>query len=284
MMRTLRILLDNVKFEHTIFALPFAYLGMALAAGGLPTWGQASWVTLAMAGARTLAMSLNRVIDAESDARNPRTAGRPIPRGLLSGRSVWLLAAASLVVMLISAWQLNPLCLALSPLAIIVLVVYPYTKRFTWLSHAVLGLADGIAPVGGWIAVTGSFAPEAILLGGVVAAWVGGFDLIYACQDVDFDRREGLYSVPARFGIPAALTLSVWTHVAGAALLAAVGWLMGLSWPFWAGWLITCGLLVYEHRLVKPDDLSRLDVAFFNINGYIAVVVFVFTLASLYVW
>ena len=173
-MRTLRILLDNIKFEHTIFALPFAYLGMVLAADGLPTWGQAIWITLAMGSARTLAMSLNRVIDAETDARNPRTAGRPIPRGLLSGRAVWLLAGASLVVLLISAWQLNPLCLALSPLAIIVLVVYPYTKRFTWLSHAVLGLADGIAPMGGWIAVTGAFAPETILLGGVVAAWVGG--------------------------------------------------------------------------------------------------------------
>jgi 4-hydroxybenzoate polyprenyltransferase len=279
----LRVLLDNIKFEHTIFALPFAYLGMVLAAGGLPTWSQALWVTGAMAGARTLAMSLNRVIDAGIDARNPRTAGRPIPRGLISGRAVWLLAAVSLVVLLISAWQLNPLCLTLSPLAVIVLVAYSYTKRFTWLTHAILGLADGIAPMGGWIAVTGSFAPETILLGGVVAAWVGGFDLIYACQDVEFDRREGLYSVPARFGIPAALTLSIWTHVAGAAMLASVGCLMGLSWPFWVGWLITCGLLIYEHRLVNPDDLSKLDVAFFNINGYIAVVVFVFTLASLYV-
>ena len=282
-MRTIRILLDNIRFEHTVFALPFAYLGMVLAARGLPTLGQVIWVTVAMAAARTLAMSLNRVIDAETDARNPRTAGRPIPRGLLTRRSVWLLSLVSLVVLLVSAWLLNDLCLKLAPLAVGVLVVYPYTKHFTWLSHGVLGLADAIAPMGGWIAVTAGFAWEGVLLAAAVGIWIAGFDLIYACQDVDFDRREGLHSIPARFGIPAALNLSSLMHVLTALLLAALGLVMGLGWPFWAGWLAACALLAYEHRLVSPTDLSRLDMAFFNVNGYIAIVVFLGTFASLYV-
>ncbi len=282
-MRVIRTLLDNIRFEHTVFALPFAYLGMVLAARGLPSWGQLLWVMLAMAGARTLAMSVNRIVDAAQDARNPRTAGRPIPSGRLSARSVWMLSAVSLVVLLVAAWQLNPLCLMLSPLAVAVLVIYPYTKRFTWLSHWALGLADAIAPAGGWIAVTAAFAPETVLLAAAVGVWIAGFDLIYACQDVDFDRREGLHSVPARFGVAAALNLSVIMHVLTALLLAAVGLAMSLGWPFWAGWAIACGLLVYEHRLVSPTDLSRLNMAFFNVNGYIAIVVFVFTLASIYV-
>jgi 4-hydroxybenzoate polyprenyltransferase len=281
-MRTLRVLLDNIRFEHTIFALPFAYLGMVLAARGLPAWSQILWVTLAMAGARTLAMSVNRVIDAAQDARNPRTAGRPIPTGKLSAVNVWLLSLVSLVILLVAAWQLNDLCLRLAPLAAAVLVIYPYTKRFTWLSHWVLGLADAIAPVGGWIAVTAAFAPETILLGAAVGVWITGFDLIYACQDVDFDRREGLYSIPAQFGVAASLNLSTLMHVLTALLLAAVGITMGLAWPFWAGWLAACALLTYEHRLVSPADLSRLDMAFFNVNGYIAIVVFAGTLASIY--
>lgn len=282
-MRVIRTLLDNIRFEHTVFALPFAYLGTVLAARGLPSWGQILWVTLAMAGARTLAMSVNRIVDAAQDARNPRTAGRPMPSGRLNAHSVWLLSAVSLAVLLVAAWQLNPLCLMLSPLAVAVLVIYPYTKRFTWLSHWVLGLADGIAPMGGWIAVTAAFAPETVLLGAAVGVWITGFDLIYACQDVDFDRREGLYSIPAQFGVAAALGLSTLMHVLTALLLAAVGLSMSLGWPFWAGWLIACALLVYEHRLVSPTDLSRLNMAFFNVNGYIAIVVFVFTLASIYV-
>ena len=283
-MRTIRILLDNIKFEHTIFALPFAYLGMVLAARGLPTLGQVVWVTVAMAGARTLAMSLNRVIDAETDARNPRTAGRPIPRGLLSRRSVWLLSLVSLVVLLFAAWQLNDLCLKLAPLAVVVLVVYPYTKRFTWLSHWVLGLADAIAPMGGWLAVTASFAWEGILLAAAVGIWIAGFDLIYACQDVDFDRREGLHSIPARFGIAAALNLSILDARADARCCwPPWGWSWAWAGPSGLGWLAACALLAYEHRLVSPTDLSRLDMAFFNVNGYIAMVVFLGTFASLFV-
>ena len=282
-MRTLRILLDNIRFEHTIFALPFAYLGMILAGRGWPGWGQVFWVTLAMAGARTAAMSLNRLIDARIDARNPRTAGRPIPGGRLPPRAVLLLSGASLAVLLFSAAMLNDLCLRLAPVAMLVLVVYPYTKRFTWLSHWVLGLADAIAPMGGWLAVSPFFSGEALLLSAAVAVWIAGFDLIYACQDVDFDRQEGLYSFPAQFGVAASLNLSTAMHVATAALLAVLGAVMGLSWPYWLGWLAAGALLVYEHRLVSPHDLSRLDLAFFNVNGYIALVVFVGTLASLYV-
>ena len=282
-MKRLAVYLEAVKFEHTIFALPFAYLGMALAARGLPTLAQFIWVTLAMAGARTLAMGANRLIDARLDALNPRTAGRALPRGRMSGAEMVALCLASFAVLTISAWQLNPLCLLLLPGAVVVLVGYPYTKRFTWLSHWVLGLADGLAPVGGWIAVTGQLAWEPVVMGLAVGLWIGGFDLIYACQDVDFDRANGLYSVPAQFGIPAALNLSTFSHAATVALFAWLGVSLGLAWPYWLGLLAAAGLLSYEHTLVKPDDLSRLGLAFFNVNGYIAVVVCVATFAALLV-
>jgi 4-hydroxybenzoate polyprenyltransferase len=278
----LGVYLEAVKFEHTIFALPFAYLGMCLAAGGLPTLAQFFWVTTAMAGARTLAMAANRLIDARLDALNPRTAGRALPRGLVSQLEMTALCLVALVVLTVSAWQLNPLCLVLMPGAVVVLVGYPYTKRFTWLSHWVLGLADGLAPVGGWIAVTGQLAWEPVVLGAAVGLWIGGFDLIYACQDVAFDRAHGLYSIPARFGLAAALNLSTAAHALTVLLLGWLGWQLALAWPYWLGLLAALGLLTYEHSLVRPDDLSRLDVAFFNINGYIAVVVFAFTLAALF--
>jgi len=279
-MKVIRILLENIKFEHTIFALPFAYLGMILAARGLPTWQQAFWVTTAMVGARTLAMSLNRLIDAEIDARNPRTAGRPIPRGLLHPRAVIWMSLGALGLFLLSAWMLNDLCFRLAPLAIVVLVFYPYTKRFTWLSHWILGLADAMAPMGGWLAVSPAFTWEGILLSAAVAAWISGFDLIYACQDVDFDRSEGLYSIPAQFGVATALNLSIAMHMVTALFLAILGLVMALGWPYWLGWLVAVALLIYEHRLVSPDDLSRLDIAFFNVNGYIAIIVFLATLAG----
>lgn len=282
-MRRVALYLEAVKFEHTIFALPFAYLGMALAAGGLPTLAQFWWVTLAMAGARTLAMAANRLIDWRLDALNPRTAGRALPRGLLSAAEMVGLCVVSFFVLALAAWQLNDLCLQLLPPAVVVLVGYPYTKRFTWLSHWVLGLADGLAPVGGWIAVTGQLAWQPLVLGLAVGIWIAGFDLIYACQDVDFDRAHGLYSVPARFGVAAALRLSSASHALTVALLALLGYAMGLGFPFWLGLAVAAALLIYEHRLVRPDDLSRLDVAFFNVNGYIAVIVFIGTFASLFV-
>ena len=276
-----RLLAENVKFEHSIFALPFAYLGMMLGRGGLPTWHQFIWITLAMLGARTLAMSLNRLIDREIDRRNPRTAGRPIPSGRLSPASVAAMSVASGLLLFVAAWQLNDLAVKLFPVALVFLVGYHYTKRFTWLSHAVLGLADGGAPLGGWVAVTDRLDAPGILLGLAVAFWVGGFDLLYACQDVDFDRANGLHSIPARFGIPTAVRLARAWHTATLACLAGVGILLALGPLYWVGLALTAVLLAYEHTIVTPTNLSRLDVAFFNMNGYLAVVMFVFTTAAL---
>jgi len=277
----LRTFLEAIKFEHTVFALPFAYLGMLLAAGGAPTLAQFFWITVAMGAARTLAMALNRLIDREIDARNPRTAGRALPRRLISAPEMALFAALAGVVLVVAAWQLNPLCVQLLPGAVVVLVGYSYTKRFTWMSHAVLGLADALAPIGGWIAVTGSLAPEALLLGFAVGIWIAGFDVLYACQDVDFDRANGLHSIPARFGIPVALNVAKAAHVLTVLALVLLGVSLGLGVLYWAGVVAAAGLLIYEHSLLKPDDLSRLDMAFFNINGYIAVVLFLATAGDL---
>ncbi len=283
MAERLRLLLDSIKFEHSIFALPFAYLGMVLAVRGFPSWEKILWISVAMVGARTLAMATNRVADAYYDALNPRTANRAIPKGHLSRRDMGLLAAAGLGAMFFAAWMLNPLCFQLAPLAVVVLVGYSWTKRFTWMSHAVLGLADGLAPAGGWIAVTGSVDLPAILLTLAVALWIGGFDLIYACQDVEFDRQFRLHSVPARFGVGAALWSSAAAHILTVLLLALVGAALGLGVLYWVGLVLATVLLVYEHYLVRPDDLSKLSVAFFNVNGYVAVIVFVFTVGGLYV-
>ncbi|MHB1004841.1 MAG: UbiA-like polyprenyltransferase [Chloroflexota bacterium] len=282
-MKRVALYLEAVKFEHTVFALPFAYLGMVLAARGLPTVAQFFWITLAMGGARTLAMAANRLIDWRIDALNPRTAGRALPRGLVSVAEMAGLCVAAFAVLAFAAWQLNDLALQLMPLAAVWLVGYPYTKRFTWLSHWVLGVADGIAPVGGWIAVTGSLGWEPLVMGLAVAIWIAGFDLIYACQDLDFDRAHGLYSIPAQFGVPAALRLSSFSHVLTVALLAVLGYGLGLGLPYWLGLAVAAGLLIYEHSIVHPHDLSRLDLAFFNLNGYIAVVVFAGAFLALFV-
>ena len=279
----LRLLLDSIRFEHTVFALPFAYLGMILAADGLPTLAQFVWITVAMASARTLAMSANRIIDRHLDARNPRTASRPLPSGRLKLWEMRAMALVSLAVFLLAAAMLNTLALVLAPVAAVVVVGYSYTKRFTWTSHFILGWADGIAPAGGWIAVTGSLSWEPVLMAFAVAAWIGGFDMLYACQDYDFDRQSGLHSIPQKFGIAAALWSAKAMHLLTAASLLAIGPWMGLGWPFYVGWALAAGLLIYEHRLVSPTDLSRLNLAFFSVNGYIAVIVFVFTFASIYV-
>jgi 4-hydroxybenzoate polyprenyltransferase len=278
-----RHFLDAIKFEHTVFALPFAYVAMVLAAGGWPGARVVLWVTLAMVGARTLAMSVNRLVDRWIDARNPRTRGRHLPAGLLRPGAVLAAAVAAGALLFVSAWMLNPLCLALAPLAVVFLVGYSYTKRFTWLSHWILGFTDGIAAAGGWIAVREQFDPPAFVLWFALTVWIAGFDLIYACQDVAFDRAEGLHSVPARFGIPAALAAARVCHVLTVAAFVALGWQMGLGWLYWAGVVAVAGLLVYEHSLVSPRDLSRLDVAFFNVNGYIAVVLFAAVLGGLWV-
>lgn len=277
-----RILMENVKFEHSIFALPFAYLGMVLAARGLPTLHQFVWITVAMISARTLAMSVNRLADWPEDTRNPRTMRRPLPQGLLGGWEVAGFAVASLAILTFAAWQLNTLALQLLPLAVVILVGYNFTKRFTWLCHFILGLADGGAPFGGWIAVTGTLSWEPVLLALALGFWVGGFDLIYACQDVDFDRANGLYSLPARFGIAVSLTQARIWHALTILLLAIVGILSALSWPYWLGLAVASALLAYEHSLVSPNDLSRLNMAFFNVNGYIAVIVFAAAAFSIY--
>ena len=250
----LRLLLDSIRFEHTIFALPFAYLGMALAADGLPTLWQFAWITVAMASARTLAMSANRIIDRHLDAQNPRTASRPLAVGQAEAvGDAGDGAGISGRVPVLAAGMLNTLALMLAPVAAIVVVGYSYTKRFTWTSHFILGWADGIAPAGGWIAVTGSLSWEPVLMAFAVAAWIGGFDMLYACQDYDFDRQNGLHSIPQKWGIAAALRWAKVMHVLTAASLLAIGPWMGLGFPYYIGWAIAAGLLVYEHRLVSPN-------------------------------
>ena len=277
-----RIYLDAIKFEHTLFALPFAYLGMILASRGWPGWPIVVWTTLAMAGARTGAMAANRLIDAGLDARNPRTATRAIPQGLMSRPEMLGLATGGFALLHIAAWRLNGLALALAPIAMLAVTLYSYTKRFTWGSHWILGLVDGIAPVGGWIAVTGTFSLEAIVLALAVMFWIGGFDVLYGMQDVEFDRQHGLHSIPARFGVRKALWTTRASHAATIVMLLALGNISNLGWPYWVGvGLIGC-LLTYENLLLKPHDLSRLNIAFFNINGYIAIVALASTIMG--VW
>jgi 4-hydroxybenzoate polyprenyltransferase len=266
-------MVDAIKFEHTVFALPFAYIAMALAAGGWPGGWTVGWATAAMVGARTCAMATNRVVDRVIDARNPRTAERHLPTGTLSVGELRLLAAAGAALMLVAAAMLNPLCLALAPAALVFLVGYSYTKRFTWTSHWILGFTDGMAAAGGWIAVRAAFDAPAFILWFALTVWIAGFDLIYACQDVAVDRAQGLYSVPARFGVAAALAVARLNHALTAVALAVLGWSTGLGLLYWVGWAAVVALLAYEHSLVSPRDLSRLDVAFFNVNGYIALIV-----------
>ncbi|BDP40263.1 4-hydroxybenzoate octaprenyltransferase [Deinococcus aetherius] len=267
--------LDLVKFEHTVFALPFAYAGMLLASmqargTGWPGWHVLLWVTVAMAAARTAAMGANRVIDRFIDARNPRTAGREVPSGKVSPAQAWVLVAGSLAVLTFAAAQLNPLCLALLPLAVVFLVGYPYTKRFTWLCHAWLGVTDGAAAAGGWIAVTGEFALGAWLLWAVVLFWMIGLDVIYATLDYRFDLANGIKSIPARFGIPPALRIAAASHALTFVLLALVGVVTGASFWYGLAVLIMGGILLYEHRLVNPQDLGRVNVAFFDANMWLA--------------
>ncbi|KYH31049.1 UbiA-like polyprenyltransferase [Neomoorella mulderi] len=279
--RKLKIFLEMIKFEHTIFALPFAYLGAFLAAGGRPALAQLSWITLAMIGARTAAMSLNRLIDRHIDALNPRTAGRALPRGLLSAAEVWLYTVLSFGLLFYAAMQLNRLCVQLLPIAVFVLVIYSYTKRWTWACHLVLGLADALAPVGAWVAVRAAIDLPAVVLGLGMGSWVAGFDIIYACQDYDFDRRYGIHSIPARFGKARALIIARYLHALAILMLALVGLLLHLGLIYFLGVLLAAVILIYEHRLVSPEDLSRLNLAFLNLNGYLSVLMFVFTFLAL---
>ncbi len=273
----LRIFLEMIKFEHTVFALPFALAGALMAAKGLPPADKILWIVAAAVCARTAAMSFNRYADAEIDARNPRTQERAIPKGLLRREfALWMTVLCSLAFVGCAA-ALNRLAFLLSPVALLVVLGYSYTKRFTSLSHFILGLALGIAPAGAWIGVKGTLEWPAVVLSLAVLAWVAGFDLIYACQDVQFDRQFGLYSIPARFGISTALRLSSILHGFTVILLGLSGYLAGLGSWFYVGVVAIAGLLVYDHLLVHPDDLSRLEQAFFTVNSWVGVTMFAFT-------
>lgn len=269
-----------VKVEHTVFALPFAYVGAFLAVGGVPTAHDLLWITLAMVGARSLAMALNRLIDAGIDAANPRTAGRELPSGALGIGSVAAFCAASLALFLLAVWQLAPLVRTLWPIPVAAFVVYPYLKRFTWLCHAWLGAVDGLAPVGGWVAVRGTLPWQAWVLGGAVATWVAGFDVFYSLYDLEVDREQGLHSVASRFGERGAFVAARALHLLTVAMLLAVGAGLAVGWPYWVGVAVVGCLLLYEHSLVRPGDLRRLDAAFFTMNGLISIAFFVFVLAS----
>jgi 4-hydroxybenzoate polyprenyltransferase len=274
--------LEMIKFEHSVFALPFALLGAMLAARGWPPWGVLGWIVVAMVGARSAAMTFNRIVDRQLDAANPRTRARALAAGSLSLGFAWGFLMVSVAVFFLAAWRLNPLCLKLAPLALGWVLFYSFTKRFTALSHWVLGLGLGIAPAAAWIAVRGSLAPRILLLTGAVALWVAGFDLLYACQDVDFDRGQpGLHSTPKRIGIAASLRLAQGCHVVMLALLVLLLRSSGLGGLAWAGLAVVAGLLIYEHSLLSPDDLSRMNAAFFTVNGYIGILLLVFWGASL---
>jgi 4-hydroxybenzoate polyprenyltransferase len=261
-----------VKIEHTVFALPFAYIGALLSVHAIPSAHDLVWITIAMVGARSVAMALNRLIDAEIDARNPRTERRELPAGLLSRGQVIAFAIVSGAVYVVAAFQLAHIVRWLWPIPLALFVVYPYLKRWTWLGHAWLGIADGLAPVGGWVAVTGRLPWEAWLLGAAVATWVAGFDLFYSLFDRDVDISEGLQSVATRFGVRGAFIGARLLHAATIAFLVAVGIGLSLGWWYWIGVAVVALLLAYEHSLVRPDDLRRLDAAFFTVNGVISVV------------
>jgi 4-hydroxybenzoate polyprenyltransferase len=278
-----KLFLSLVKFEHTIFALPFAYIGAFLAVEGVPSASDLLWVTVAMVGARSLAMALNRLIDAGIDARNPRTAGRELPRGALRPWHVAAFCLVSLAVFLVAVYQLAPIVRWLWPIPVAMFVIYPYLKRATWLSHFWLGAVDGLAPVGAWAAVTNELPLEAWLLGAAVAVWVAGFDVLYALFDLEHDRAHGLHSVPARFGVPAAFAVARACHVATVLFLALAGLALAAGVLYWLGVAAVAALLLYEHSLVSPRDTSRLDMAFFGMNGVISVTFFLFVLADVVV-
>ncbi|GAK06647.1 UbiA-like polyprenyltransferase [Geomicrobium sp. JCM 19038] len=284
MMRKLKVILEMIKFEHTVFALPFAFLGAILGSfvenGAWPTLWQWIWITVAMVGARSAAMSLNRVIDAVIDKRNPRTKDRAIPAGLLSYTEVTIFIVVSFAMLFIAAFQLNILAVYLLPLAVFFLVLYSYTKRFTWACHFILGMTIALAPLGGWVGATGTISPVAILLFLVVMFWTAGFDIIYATQDADYDRKNGLHSVPARFGIKKALMIARGSHVISIIALVLLSLTSPLGWIFFLGAMICAGIMIYEHSLVSHNDLSKVNVAFFTMNGIISMLMLAFTIGD----
>jgi len=287
----IRTVLEMIKFEHSVFALPFALTGALLAARathqpphGWPTLRQILWIIVAMVAARSAAMTMNRIADLRYDSENPRTKQRALVTGSLSLQFAWLFTLIAVAVFFLAASQLNPLALKLAPLALAILFFYSYTKRFTSWSHLFLGFALGISPAAAWIAITGSLDWRMLILCAAVTLWVGGFDVLYACQDIDYDRSVGLYSIPKRFGIAGALLIARAMHIAVVGLLCWLAYSFALPWPAWAGIAVVAALLTYEHSLVKATDLSKLDAAFFAMNGYISISFLLFWGAAVAVW
>jgi len=285
--KRLRLTLEMIKFEHSVFALPFALTGALLAfreshSDGRTFGYKLLWIAVAMVGARSAAMAFNRLLDADIDARNPRTRLRHIPAGILSTRFAWGFVAGASLVFLLAARALNPLCLKLAPVALAVVFFYSFTKRFTTFSHLILGFSLGIAPAAAWIAVRGSLDPRILWLTAAVMFWTAGFDIIYSCQDYEFDSREGLFSLPRRFGMNGALWIARVFHIAMIGCLLMLSASFGLGFLSWAGIAAIVLLLLYEHSLVRADDLSRVDAAFFTVNGYVSVLFFLFWAADIY--
>jgi 4-hydroxybenzoate polyprenyltransferase len=284
----IRVVLEMIKFEHSVFALPFALTGALLAARasrhGWPTLWQIAWIVVAMVAARSAAMTINRIVDLRYDRENPRTNKRALATGDLSVSFAWVFTIVAVGLFLVAAWQLNLLALELAPVALAILFFYSFTKRFTNWSHLFLGFALGISPAAAWIAVTGGLDLRILILCAAVTLWVGGFDVLYACQDVDYDRSAGLFSIPKRFGIARALLIARAMHVGVVALLVWLAASFALPWPAWVGIAVVAALLGYEHSLVKADDLSKLDAAFFAVNGYISLLFLLFWGAATAVW
>ena len=284
----LRTVLEMIKFEHSVFALPFALTGALLAAratrNGWPTVWQIAWIVVAMVTARSAAMTMNRIVDLRYDRENPRTKQRALVTGALSLEFAWLFTLLAVAVFFVAAWQLSPLALKLAPLAIFILFFYSFTKRFTNWSHLFLGFALGISPAAAWIAITGALDWRMLILCGAVTLWVGGFDVLYTCQDLVYDQEAGLFSIPKRFGIARALLIARGMHVGVIVLLSWLALSFGLPWPAWAGIAVVAALLAYEHSLVRADDLSKLDAAFFTVNGYISMLFLLFWGAAAAFW
>lgn len=281
MLKKLKIVFEMVKIEHTLFALPFAFMGAFMAAQGLPGLAQIGWILLAMIGARSAAMAFNRLVDLPFDAKNPRTIKRALPQKLVSNGFVVVFIVVSSAALIFAASRLNRLSLLLSPVALGIIFLYSYTKRFTWLTHFFLGVSLACAPIGAWIAVRGSIEWTPLILGLAVALWVAGFDVIYSCQDVEFDKREPIYSIPKRYGVRAALWLSAALHLIMLIVLVFLFWKEGLGTISFLGLTVVGLLLAYEHSLVRPTDLSRANTAFFTINGWISILLFATTMIDL---
>jgi len=288
MARRIKTVLEMIKFEHSVFALPFALTGALLAARATrhswPSLRQILWITGAMVAARSAAMTINRIADLRFDRENPRTKQRALPTGALTLQFAWFFTLVAVAVFFVAAWELNWLALKLAPLAIGILFFYSFTKRFTNWSHLFLGFALGISPAAAWIAITGTLDLRMLILCAAVTLWVGGFDVLYACQDIEYDQQAGLFSVPKKFGIAKALLIARMMHVGVIALLGWLAFSFGLPWPAWAGIAVVASLLGYEHSLVKADDLSKLDAAFFTVNGYIGMLFLLFWGAAAAVW